>query len=311
MRKSAIVHEVKYFYDLLKLEKGADRIYAGTSYKVINNWSEVSVSLHKLNEYGFIGDSVLKIFNLGPNFQASEKTLSVAERDYAKFLALFDIVRAKCEAIIASNSYDTTEDDVLFMRLPDNISDLEELSSMISDLEKSFNKCPILREKAGVLKFKRVEEGSNWLVFTITAVVAGGKALNWIANFISKCNEIRIQNRTIASMDLDNLLKRFKVEEAQKAQYIKNYQESETEEIKNVCITNFKQIDSKEFGEISPEDETKIVYSMKTLINVLEKGAEFYPSSNVSTDTAKLFPKQEEFKKLETAKKLLEESKEK
>ena len=282
MRKSAIVHEVKYFYDLLKLEKGVDRTYAGTAYKVINNWSEVSISLHKLNEYEFIGDSVLKIFDLGPNFQASEKTLSVAERDYAKFLSLFDIVKAKCEAIITSNSYDTTEEDVLFMKLPDDISDLEELSSLISDLEKAFNKCPILREKAGLLKFKRVEEGSNWLVFTIAAVMAGSKALNWIADFIMKCNEIRIQNRTIADMDLDLLLKRFKVEEKDKEELIKNYQNSVTEDIKNICITSFKEIDPEEFSKISPEEETKIVYSMKTLINVLEKGAEFYPSSNVS-----------------------------
>ena len=51
----------------------------------------------------------------------------------------FDLVRAKCEAII--DLYKLEEDDIenIYIKLPDSLNDLNTLSSIISDLDPSFH----------------------------------------------------------------------------------------------------------------------------------------------------------------------------
>ena len=306
MRKSTVAKQVQYFYDFLNLEV-IERQTCGNSYKVIQNWYKISLALYKLNEYSFIGRSIQNIFDLGASYQSSSKTISILDADYSKFLTKFNIVKAKCQAII--DFYELQDDlNNLYIKLPDKLNDLIKLSSIIKDLDLSFNKCPILSDNIGRITFNKVEEGSNWIVVTIGAVVSGAvassKALNWIANFIKSCNEIRIQNRTIKSLDLDNLLKEMEINEKEQQKYKEKIQKAEEDKIKKTCLEKFQQI-GFENREISPEDEARIVHCMKTLIDILEEGVELYPSISANDDVKKLFPKQEELKVLEDSQKLL------
>lgn len=308
MRKSLVVKQVKYFYDLMNLNV-SDTSSGGNNYKVINNWYTISTALYKLNEYSFIGNSIQDIFDLGAAFQSSSKTISIHISKYNDFLTKFDIVKAKCEAIIDSNSYD---DDIsnLYIKLPNNLNDLTNLSDIAKDLDTAFNKCPILNEKIGALSFKKVEEGSSWLVLAIGAtIVSGAKVLDWIANYIKSCNEIRIQNRTIKGLDLDNILKEMEIDEKLQKQYKEKITTAEESKIRSLCINKFEQIGVAE-GEISPEDQSRIVHSMKTLSDLLDNGVEIYPSLSSDEEIKKNFPKQEEFRLIEESQKLLEEPKE-
>lgn len=310
MRKSLVAKQVEYFYQNLNLEV-SDKSHGGNSYKVINNWFPISTSLYKLSEYDFIGDSVQNIFDLGASFQSSSKSISILSgAEYNGFITKFNIVKAKCEAII--DLYKIADDDLenIYVKLPDNLNDLNTLASIISDLDIAFNKCPILNKNIGNVSFKKVEEGSNWLVIAIGAVIAGAKALDWLANFVKSCNEIRLQNKTIKNVELDNILKLMEIEDKQKEQeYKKKILKGEEEKIKSLCIEKFENI-GLEYEEITPEDSSRIVHSMKTLADLIESGIEIYPSHSCNEEIKKLFPKQEELKLLEDSQKLLKNPKE-
>lgn len=298
MRKNSIAKQVKYCHSLLKLS-----VSDSGAFKQVNNWFQISEALYKLNEFSFVGDSVKKIFNLGPPYQSCCETISIPNGNYNVFLSLFNQLISKCEAIIEF-SYEEDDESDLHIKLPDRLDDLVDLSNLIKDLDTSFNKCPLLSEKIGKVSFNKVEEGSNWLVVTIAA---GSKVLEWIANYIKSCNEIRIQNRTIKEKNLDIILKKMKVTEEQQKQFKKNYDEAENEEIKSLCIKNFKKLNLSD-NKINPEDENRIVHSMKTLSNLLDDGIEIYPSSSVEDDIKNIFPNKEETKLLEEPQKLLDDS---
>ena len=178
---------------------------------------------------------------------------------------------------------------------------------MISSLDVAFNKCPILNKNIGNVSFKKVEEGSNWLVIAIGAAIAGAKALDWLANFVKSCNEIRLQNKTMKNIELDNILKLMEIEDKkQEQEYKKKVIKGEEEKIKSLCIEKFESI-GMEYEEITPEDSSRIVHSMKTLADLIDMGIEIYPSPSCDIETKKLFPKQEELKLIEDSQKLLNE----
>lgn len=306
MRRSLIARQVKYFYDNLNLEV-TEKSHGGNAYKIITNWFQISTSLYKLSEYEFIGDSVQNIFDLGASFQSSSKSISILYGEYSGFVTKFNIVKAKCEAII--DLYKLEEDDIenIYIKLPDNLNDLNTLSSVITDLDVAFNKCPILNRNIGNVSFKKVEEGSSWLVIAIGAAIAGAKALDWIANFVKSCNEIRLQNKTMKNIELDNILKLMEIEDKQQEQeYKKKIIKGEEEKIKALCMEKFESI-GLEYEEINPEDSSRIVHSMKTLADLIDIGIEIYPSPSCDNETKKLFPKQEELNLLEDSQKLLKE----
>lgn len=306
MRRNIVIKQVKYFYDFLNLEV-TDKNSGGNSYKVIQNWYNISTALYKLNEYTFIGNSIQDIFDLGASYQSSSKTISILANEYSNFVIKLNIVKAKCEAMIDSGS--SGEDiNEIYVKLPNQLNDLNKLSSIIDDLDLSFNKCPILFNNIGNVSFKRVEEGSNWLVLGIAGVITTAKVLDWIANFIKSCNEIRLQNKTIRNLDLDNILKSMEIDEKESKKCKENFMKNEELKIRDVCLEKIKQIDFDE-KIIMPEDEARIVHCMNTLMQLMDEGVELYPSSNASEEIKLLFPKQEEFKQIEESKKMLDSKK--
>ncbi len=306
MRRSIVIKQVKYFYDFLNLEV-TDKNSGGNSYKVIQNWYNISTALYKLNEYTFIGNSIQDIFDLGASYQSSSKTISISANEYSNFVIKLNIVKAKCEAMIDSGSSDEDINEI-YVKLPNQLNDLNKLSSIIDDLDLSFNKCPVLFNNIGSVSFKRVEEGSNWLVLGIAGVITTAKVLDWIANFIKSCNEIRLQNKTIRNLDLDNILKSMEIDEKELKKCKENFIKNEELKIRDVCLEKIKQIDFDE-KTINPEDEARIVHCMNTLMQLMDEGVELYPSSNASEEIKLLFPKQEEFKQIEESKKLLDNKK--
>lgn len=306
MRKSLIAKQVEYFYNLMELNI-SDKSSGGNSYKIINNWYAINTALYKINDYPFVGHSVQDIFDLGASFQSSAKTISIVSGvEYNTFITKFNIVKAKCEAVIDSYNLEDDSND-LYVKLPNNLSDLDCLSSIVKELDLSFNKCPILNEKVGNIQFKKVEEGSSWLVLTIGCIVAGAKSLDWIANYIKSCNEIRIQTKTIKNLDLDNILKAMEIEEKEQSKLKEKVNKNEEQKIKSACLEKFKCLDL-ENRQITPEEESRIVHCMKSLAELLDDGIEIYPSFTSKEETKNLFPKKEEFKMIQESQKLLGDS---
>lgn len=310
MRTALLKKQVQEYYKLLKLEIETTSSN-GNAYKRIKNWKEVNYALHQLNKFDFIGESIENIFELGENFIASTDVTAILDKNYNKFINMFDIVKAKCEAIIDvdyGNDKIENEEDCIYIKLPNNLTELDKLTDIVKGLDITFNQCPILRDTYDRVNFEGVDVGSSWLIisFIITASPFVGKTLNYIADFIKKCNNIRIQNRTIKKMDLEYLLEKSKLDAQEKEKVIKDIKEKIEEESREDCIKSFKSISIPLDRQLTPEEEGKITHCMLTLSELLELGIELYPSINSSDELKLAFPKKEEWKKIEGEIKLLE-----
>ena len=309
MRSAVLKKQVEEYYNLLELE--CQRVSAnGNNYQKIMNWKNVNKALHRLNEFEFMGNSVKNIFDMGDNFIASTDTTTVLETNFTNFKNAFNLVKAKCEAIIDNkNAYEMENDEnCIYIKLPNNLTDLDKLTNIVKGLDITFNQCPILRETYSKVNFEGVDVGSSWLIisFVMAGAPIAGKTLNWIADFIKKCNDIRIQNRTIKKMDLEYALEKSKLEEREKEKIIKDIKEKVEEEDRKKCIESFKSISIPLDRKITPEEETKITHCMLTLSELLEEGIEIYPSIDSSDELKLAFPKKEEWQKIEGDIKLLE-----
>lgn len=314
MRIELLKKQVEEYYKVLNIE--SKQVSAnGNTYEKIMNWKDINRALHALNTYSFMGGSVQNIFNMGENFIASTETTAVLLQQFPTFRNAFNIVKAKCETIIDMDGLrDNSDNDenFLYIKIPDNIEELEELDFIVKGLNTAFNQCPILRDTYQKVSFEGVDIGSSWIVlsFILTGAPIVAKTLNWVADFIKKCNEIRIQTRTIKKMDLEYLIEKSNLDEKGKEKIINDIGRGIEEEKKEKCLESFKSIKIPIERDITPEEEGKIVHCMLTLSELLELGVEIYPSINSSEELKNAFPKKEEWKKIEGNVKLLESKEE-
>lgn len=315
MRTELLKKQVEEYYKALNIESKQVNSN-GNTYEKIMNWKAINKALHGLNIYGFMGKSIKNIFDMGDNFIASTETTAVLTQNFPAFINAFNIVKAKCEAIIDMDGFSSNsknEENFLYVKIPDNIEELEELDFIVKGLNTTFNQCPILRDTYQKVSFEGVDVGSSWIVlsFILTGAPIAAKTLNWVADFIKKCNEIRIQNRTIKKMDLEYIIEKTELEEKEKQKLLNDISRNIEKDNKKRCIDSFKSISIPTKEKISPEDEGKIVHCMITLSELLELGVEIYPSINASEELKQAFPKKEEWNRIKGDIKLLETKEEK
>lgn len=309
MRTELLKKQVEEYYKVLNIE--SKQVSSnGNTYEKIMNWRDINRALHALNTCGFMGKSVQNIFDMGDNFIASTETTAILSQNFPTFINAFNIVKAKCEAIIDMDGFSSNsknEENFLYVKIPDNTEELEELDFIVKGLNTTFNQCPILRDTYQKVSFEGVDVGSSWIVlsFILTGAPIAAKTLNWVADFIKKCNEIRLQNRTIKKMDLEYIIEKTELEEKEKQKMISVIKENMEKDNRKKCIDSFKSISIPRKEKITPEEEGKIVHSMLMLAELLEIGVEIYPSINSSEELKLAFPKKEEWKKIENNIKLL------
>ncbi len=299
MRRSAIVLKVKDLYE--KLELNVTSITSGgRDFRKVANWEPISDALFQLNEYNFVGDSVKKIFDMGECYQSRVDTFSIPVAEFKAFETQFNIVKAKCESFIESEPLEN-DSDCLYVRLPDGVYDLKELSRIVNDLNVVFNTCPPLVSNIGCLEFKGVEHGSNWIILKIgAAVVEVAVAMKWIADFISTCYDIKIKKAQYKNIELDNVLKLMEIENNLIAKYTDNYNKNMEDSLRDDCVKAFEEIGMVK-EELSPEDQGKVTHSMKILMDLLDIGVEFCPSNLVDDETKKMFPSHSQTREVTTS----------
>lgn len=312
MRTAILKEQVKEYYELLKIDNEKINVN-GNGYQKIRNWRNISLALYRLNEFEFMGDSVNQIFDMGANFMASTESTAIAINDYQKFINYFNIVKAKCEAIInmKNGSSDNLEDEnYLYVKLPNNIKELEDLYAIVKGLNTTFNQCPILRDTYKEVNFIGVDVGSSWLVlsFILTGAPIVAKTLNWIADFIKKCNDIRIQNRNIKKMDLEYLISKMEFDQKKSEELLQKIEKGVEKDYQEQYIQQFESINIPIKDKISEEDKGRIVHCMSTMIQLLEMGVELYPSLKSSDELKSAFPKKEEWEKISSEIKLLKDN---
>lgn len=310
MRTAILKEQVQEYYEMLNINNEKVTVNGNTYQKIIN-WKSISMALFELNRFKFMGNSVKNIFNMGANFMASTDITSISINDYENFVNLFNIVKAKCEAVInMENSINEDDENYLYIKLPENLKELDDLNTIVKGINTTFNQCPILRDTYKEVNFVGVDIGSSWLVisFILTGASIATKTLNWIADFIKKCNDIRIQNRTIKKMDLEYLISKMEFDEKKSKELLNKVEKGIEDEHQKLYIQEFENIKIPIDREISVEEKAKIVHCMSTMIDLLEMGVELYPSLNSSEELKNAFPKKEEWKKISGDLKLLKDS---
>lgn len=309
MRTAILKKQIKECYDLLNVD-ATEVVNGARTYIVIKNWKEISWALYNLNEYNFIGNSVKNILEMGANFCHSTATTSILGGEYQSFETYLNIVKAKCEAIFDLEGENVNNENNIYVRLPDDLSDLDKLNEIIKGLIISFNKCPILSDVFERIDFAGVDKGSNWIILKlITGTTIGLKALNWFADYVKKCNEIRLQELEIKNKELEYVIKLLNFEKDEEERKLQDAKNKIEQMKKNKCIEMFKKIkfETNKDIEITPEMEVKITHSMMTLMDLLDKGVEIYPSIDTSEEIKAIFPKTEEWKKIDVKTKLLDD----
>lgn len=300
MRETDVKKLIKLNYEKLELNTQEVNINS-TRFIEIKNWKEISGALFLLLRYSFLKDSIENLFECGANVKSNANNITITSSSFKEFENRFNIIKAKCEAIMDYNDFKSCMDkeNYLYVKLPDELNDLSELEEMIKSLEYIFNKCPILSDSYDKIGFVGVEHGSSWLVLSIivTSLKLLPEALNNIADFIKKCNEIRIQNRTIRKMDLDYYAALFDFSKEEFDERIKIADKKIKEQQSEVCIEKFKEIEGINKEKISSVDNLSITHAMVSMIELIEKGVEIYSSDNVDESVKTRFPIQEDFKR--------------
>lgn len=182
-------------------------------------------------------------------------------------------------AAVLSNVIPEEDADSINIKLPP-INDFEELSKVSHDIHISLTQILYNEEINGQTKIVSVENGSIWLNVFIGG--AGGVAivgaLVWSAAVIyKKIQEGRLLEQTVRGMEVKNT----SIED------ILTAQKKSTE---LMIKAEAEYIQTTHFKENAPENIERIKNSVKTLAELIEKGAEIHPALVAPEQVSNLFP---------------------
>jgi hypothetical protein len=160
------------------------------------------------------------------------------------------------------------------------VDDLEELEKTASLLKKAFS-LPVL-EVDGKVNIQSIENGSVWIALGI--IGATGVALKLCANLIwsaaviyRKYQEAKTAEQHMRTIKLKN-------------DFMEGVMKQQLEYIEESKNTEAQAIAQQFYPDGNGETQNRIKLAIDSIGTLLEKGAEFYPSINASTEEKALFP---------------------
>ncbi len=166
---------------------------------------------------------------------------------------------------------------------------LGEYISYLKEIDFIFTQCPFLQRDGGIIQFKTVDVGSQWLSFIIagaTGAAAVTAILTSLATLIDKAVQIRSH--------MLNLRQQEEILRTKKNQ--NNVLESSLEVFQTLKEHYFSEAmtDLEKENEDIPlkdgEERGKVEKSLEKLCNLMDKGVEIYASIDTSKEIQVLFP---------------------
>lgn len=183
------------------------------------------------------------------------------------------------------------DDDFILIKIPDNVTDFEDLKNISDDLHKVFSQTIVNEEIEGKIDIKGAENGSIWLEIAVGSTIAVGVIgkLFYSALIIyrEKLKNEKIKEE-IRSLKIANDASQIVVE-------------AFDANIKNLTKLEATNIVDEDYikGVINKNEQIKRVeLALNILVPLIPRGLQIEASSKADENTKKLFPKIEDLPSL-------------
>lgn len=179
---------------------------------------------------------------------------------------------------VLTQTIPTEDENSINIKLPE-VNDFEELSKVSHDIHVSLTQVIYNKEINGQTKIVSVENGSIWInVFIGSGAVAVVGSLVWASAVIfKKIQEGKLLEAQVKALNVKN-------------ESIQDILKAQKEETKLMIQAEAEFIQSTHFKENAPENIERIKNSIKTLAELIEKGAEIHPALVAPEQVTNLFP---------------------
>lgn len=255
----------------------------------LNNWLELNRIFDTLSKVPVLKNNVSECVQSIPDLARYEQSPRITTGTYKNLLSKKDILYKKMQVIIELyESMDIeNEENGVDIKLPP-CKDLKEYISYLKDIDFIFSQCPFLQCEDGILKFTSVDVGSNWLKFTVAAAASSCVILGSVAALVDKA--ITIRSHYLNVQQQEEVLKK-----AQKKNELAKEQTEMFNQLRKYYMDEAISSLEKEYGKLKdPEEQDKARRSLEKLIDLLEKGAEFYATLDSPEEIQVLFPQIED-----------------
>lgn len=255
----------------------------------LNNWLELKRIFDILSKVPILENNVSECVQSIPDLARNEKSPRIVTETYKNLMSKKDILYNKMKVIIELyESMDIeNEENGIDIKLP-HCKDFKDYISYLKDIDFIFSQCPFLQCEDNVLKFASVDVGSNWLKFTVAATASTCIILGSVASLVDKA--ITIRSHYLNVKQQEEVLKKIQG----KNELLKEQIEMFTQ-LRNYYMDEAILSLEKDYGELKdPEEQDKARRSLKKLMDLLEKGTEFYATLDSPEEIQVLFPQIED-----------------
>lgn len=236
--------------------------------------------------------------HLTPLFTTFKDTLKISYNEGNSIVVLRDSIRNIAKGILDSlkNISVPHLENSITIKLPNDISDFDNLSKVSSELQMILNQTIINSHIKGEIKIQSVENGSIWIeVFVGTsAALSLIASLTWSAMVIyKKMQEGKILHQQVESLKIKN-------------DSLKEIQQAQKDQLNLMVDAEANSLYNEHFGNGDPEQISRLSYSIKLLSDLIDRGAEVHPALNTPESVANLFPDKANLPMLESKIKQIE-----
>jgi hypothetical protein len=204
------------------------------------------------------------------------------------------------EVLNALESVSLTDvENTVYVKLP-LVSNFDVLAEFSQKFQIVLSQAIINDDIQGEVKIVGIEEGSIIIKVFVRTVVA----LNLVAGIAY--SSMYIYKLNIDNQRISEIVRNSKVIDNIKEQYLSELETSLAEDLKEKTALEAKYLQEKYFKTQDNEQLKRLEYSIKTLSELIEKGAEINPAINTPEETKLLFPDKSKLNEIQSQIKLLE-----
>lgn len=180
--------------------------------------------------------------------------------------------------------------------------DLNEFSENINLLSKAISQCPYLVSDTEKIILNKTDIGSIWFEFAVNSAIASGILFNF-AVIIDKC--VKVASHILVLKEQEEEYRSVKL----KNELLKDLIDNNKKITAALIDTQIKQLQEELPNvQLKGDDIERVRFSLETIVNLMDKGMEFYASIDSPQEIKDLFPTSDELNFLPNKKeKLLKE----
>lgn len=248
----------------------------------VEGWNYFASSFEMLRELKIFDEEIDKIIEIIPSEYMSLDNWEV-ESNESTMVDCIDALRHGVNTIVKMyESFGYSKQEIgIDIKMPEG--DFSAFVNNVKTIEFILTQCPTLKVTDAEIKFNNVDVGSTWLTF----VVIGSGAiilLNNIASLIDKA--IMLRSRLISVKQHEELLRTMQVKNEFAERMINDFNDYK-KEIMNHML---RKLETDEIQYKDGEERDKEKLALEKMVDLLNKGMEFYASIDTPNEVQALFP---------------------